>query len=179
MAFLPAALAVASAVVGTAGAVSAAGYKGKVAQQAADVARQNAGVASDRGQIEQIRSDKEYAAIIAEQTAVQSASGFDVLGRSNARVRNSTRGVRRTAAGDIRANATQQSRNFIQEAKNQQGRAKMAGREQIFAGVSGALNIAGAAGGFGGKTKSTSAKAPKATLIGSSRATRKNFIGPR
>lgn len=106
------------------GAFTQANYQARVAKNNARIAAENAARTSDAMQEEQKRSDMEYAQLIGEQTAAQSASGLDILGRTQQLTRLSSEGVRRAAGLDIYDEGTAKARNFLQESANLKGDAK-------------------------------------------------------
>lgn len=136
------ALGVASAALSGVSALQQGQYQAAVAKNNAKVAEQNAVSASEASQQEQVRSDREYAALLGEQLAAQGASGLDLLGRSQLQTRNVTRIVGREAAGDIRQRGTNAARSALQEAANFRAEGKQA-RTQGYIGAAGAALQAG------------------------------------
>ena len=126
-------------------------YQSQVAKNNRQIAELNAARASEAAQREQMRSDQEYAGMLGEQEAIQSASGLDVLGRSQLAVRNQTRKARGLAAQDIRRQGDQQVAGYFQEAANFAAEASAAKAQGVASLVKGALDIGGAAAG--GKLK--------------------------
>lgn len=157
MAFLPAVGLVAS-IAGTAFSGISAWQQGKyqaqVAKNNADIAKQNAERASDTAQIEQQRSDLEYAQERGKMLAAQSASGLDVLGRTQFMTRDNLDRVRKLEATDIRKQGVAESQKLFQDAANfkaEAGAAKMSGRNAL---ISSAFDI----GSLIGNSRSTNSK---------------------
>lgn len=157
MAFLP----VAAAVLGAAGtlfsgvsAYQQGRYQSQVAKNNAKIAEQNAARANTAAQIEQQRSDREYGAQEAQALAAQSASGLDVLGRSQFLSRENIHRVRGEAAKDIRLEGDANVRSLLQDAANFRGEASAAKLE----GTSKLIGSAFSAG---------------SSLLGSARSTKK------
>lgn len=162
------AIAIVAAVAQTLGDLRSDIYQAKVLANNAKIAGRNAGLASDAAQIEQQRSDNEYAELQGRQLAQQGASGLDIFGRTQNLTREASSRVGREQAMDIREEGTQESRRFLQEKANFKG----AAREQyIKAGINfigNAAATAGAAGAGGGGPESTS-------LVSKSRPSRRRF----
>lgn len=134
MAFVAPALAAATSFIGsTAGmaaltlgtaaftgytAIQQGKYQAAVARNNAKYAEQNANLTSEASQREQMRSDQDYRSALGEMEAAQSASGLDILGRTQLRSRNTTRRSGRQAALDIRQEGTAGARRFLQDAAN-------------------------------------------------------------
>lgn len=162
MAFLPAALPIIGAVAGIAGTafsgISAwqqGKYQAQVAKNNAAIAARNAERESDAAQIEAMRADRDYGAMRAQALAAQSASGLDVLGKSQFMTRENIDRVRREEVGDIRKEGDAATQRLFQDAANFKGEAsaaKMSGRSAL---ISSAFDIAGQAGSLIGKSRST------------------------
>lgn len=101
-------------------------YAAAVAKNNAKIEEQNAARISEAAQLEQMRSDQDFAALAAEQLAAQGASGFDILGASQTRSRMLTRRTRDRQAVDIRREGEAGSQQALQEAANYRGEAKHA-----------------------------------------------------
>lgn len=101
-------------------------YQSAVAKNNAKIAGQNAERVGYAAQIEQMRSDREYAAQQGTLLATQAASGFDVLGRSQVMSRANLERVRGEAALDIRDQGLFDVRNLQQEQANFLGEARAA-----------------------------------------------------
>lgn len=141
-------------------------YQAKVLRNNAEVEKQNAGRASDAAQMEQIRSDHEYAALLGEQMAAQSASGLDVFGRSQLKVRDQTRQVGRDAARDIYVKGSNDAQAHLAESQNlraQASAAKAEGKRQLVSGL------------ISAGTKAFSDPGVKKSLAGAARSTKKLF----
>ena len=134
-------------------------YQSAVAKNNAKIAGQNADRAGYAAQIEQLRSDREYAAQEGTLLATQAASGFDVLGRSQVMSRANLERVRGEQAVDIRQQGLFDVRNLQQEQANFLGEARAAKTQAWMALASTAFDIAGMA------VKKPGAK-PKSSLIG-------------
>lgn len=129
MAFLPAVLpfiAAAGTIFSGVSAFQQGKYQSQVAKNNAKIAQQNAARAADATQQEALRSDREYLAQESQQFAAQSASGLDVLGRSQLMTRANTQRVRGQAASDIRLQGDADVRRLLQDAANFKGEASAA-----------------------------------------------------
>src|SRR3972149_1957061 len=166
MAFAPALFAAASTIIPAVGAFSEGQYQAAVARNNATIAEQNAARASERMQLEQMRSDKESAAEVATAEALQSARGISPLSRSALGTRKRIYQTGREQAGDIISAGTQESRNFLQDAANFRGEAQQANKKGWFAAAEGAVKLGSQA--TGGNSSLTS-------LIGGSKSTKKRF----
>lgn len=165
MAFLPplatvaAAAGIAATVVQGVGAIQQGEYQNQVAKNNARIAEANAANAGKAAQIEQMRSDREYAAMLGEQVGIQSASGIDILGRTQTAVRRGTQARQGEAAIDIRRGGETNSRNLQQEAANFRAEGAQAKTQGYITGF-GKFLEAGSSLAPGGKN---------ASLIGGSR----------
>lgn len=137
------ALSAASATVSGVSAIQQGNYRAAVAKNNALIAEQNAVRASTAAQLEQGRSDREYAAALASQVAQAGASGLDSNSASFVRGRQLTRRTGRQAAVDIFNRGTTDARNLMQEAANFRGEASAA-RTQGYMNAVGAGLSAGA-----------------------------------
>ena len=163
MAFLPLALTVASTAINGYSQFQQSMYQSAVAKNNAKIASQDADRASYAAQINQMRSDREYAQQESAQLASQSASGLDVLGRSQVMSRAAFANVRDQEAQDIRDKGLFDVRNFQQEQANYLGEAR-AQKTQAWMGlVSTAFDIGGAV------AKSPQGKKAIHSLIGGSK----------
>lgn len=122
--FLPLALSVAGTAISGFSQFQQAQYQSAVAKNNAKIAKQNADRLSYATQIEQMRSDREYAQQSSSLLASQAASGFDVLGRSQLASRNNLARVRGEQAEDIRLEGLADVRNMLQESANFLGEAR-------------------------------------------------------
>lgn len=141
------ALTAGASILGGVTAMQAGNYQAAVAKQNAEVATQNAENESLAMQQQQMRSDHEYAAQIGEQTAIQAASGLDILGRSQFMARDVTARTGQEQAMDIRLQGENKARGLLQDAANFRAEAKQAKTQ-------GMLSMAGAvmeAGGIAAK----------------------------
>lgn len=154
MAFLPMALAGGAALMEGASAIQNGLYQSAVAKNNAAIAEKNAASAGKAAQIEQMRSDREYAAQLGEQTAIQSASGLDLLGKTQVRTRMLTEQMRRAAATDIRRTGETNINQLHQDAANYKAEGRQAKLQGFLTGA-GKLMEAGNAfsgGSSGGKS---------------------------
>lgn len=139
-----------------------ASYQAQVARNNAKIAEENANREATRAQQEQLRSDREFRALGAEQIAAQSVSGLDVDSPSALLVRESTRRVRGEQALDIRRAGESATARLFQDAANFKGEANAAEAEAFNA-------ILGTVAGIG----SDIASGGSSSLIGGSRSTRR------
>lgn len=164
-------LAVASAGLETFGNVSNAKYQAQVARNNYNVAMQNAAAESTSAQIEQMRSDREYAEFAGEQQAAQAASGLDMLGRTQVLQRRSTINARGEAAQDIRLAGHQRIGERIDEAKGFRKEVKQRNKQAMIALASGVIKMGSEAQGmFDGQPGPQ-----KSSLASSSRSSRRKF----
>lgn len=99
-------------------------YQSAVAKNNAKIAKDNSNRASYASQIEQMRSDREYAGQQSALLASQAASGLDVLGRSQVASRATLANTRGEQALDIRNKGLFDVRNFQQQQANFLGEAR-------------------------------------------------------
>jgi mannitol-specific phosphotransferase system IIBC component len=146
MAFLAAAavpLAIAGTVLQGLSQFQQQNYQANVAKNNAKIAGKNADRAGYASQINQMRSDREYAQEGATVLASQAASGLDVLGASQVSSRINITRVSKEQAGDIRQQGLFDVQKFQQEQANFLGE-KRAARTAAWMGVaSSAFDIAG------------------------------------
>lgn len=147
MAFLPAALAVASAVGGGVSAFSAGQYQAAIAKRNAAIATANAGKISDAAQIKAQESDREGAALLGSQLADQGASGL--TGASQYFLRSQTEGTLARERGNITLEGLAGSRQQLQDAANYTAAASQARTQAWFGLGQGLLKAGGAAIGGG------------------------------
>lgn len=164
-----------AAIIAAAGTVysgvseyQSARYRAAVANNNAQLARQQAQRESDAAQEAQRRSDIEYAATLGQVEAAQSASGLDVLGRSQLAVRERTRRAGRLAAEDIRRQGEEAVRGLHQQEQSFRSEAMMAKRDAGLALVNTGFKLAGQAASYFGESSGGS-------LVGRSRSTRHNL----
>ena len=170
MAFVPA-LAAAAAVLQGVSAFGQANYQRQVARNNQTIATQNANRASDSAQVAQLRSDREYAQVVGQQLAAQSASGFDVLGASQVGVRALTAKVRGEAATDIRRKGESDTAGYFNQAAGFAGEANAAKARGISALLATPLNAAGA---YVGASKDGGVPT---SIIGGAKSRQKNKFG--
>lgn len=139
MAFLPIALTAASTAITTMSAVQAGNYQAAVARNNARLAEENAARVSEAAQREAMRSDQDYRALLGEQLALQGASGFDILGRSQRSARVLTKRTGRRAAMDITEEGEAAARRSLQESANFRGEARQAKLQGYLSGASSLL----------------------------------------
>lgn len=99
-------------------------YQSAVAKNNAKIAKDNSDRASYAAQVEQMRSDREYAGQQGALLASQAASGLDVLGFSQKSSRTTLAATRGEAASDIRQKGLFDVRNFQQQQANFLGEAR-------------------------------------------------------
>lgn len=155
MAFIPAAIGAIGAIFQGVSAFGQANYQRQVARNNEVIAKQNANRASDAAQIEQMRSDREYASTLGQQLAAQSASGLDVLGVSQLGVRKQTARVGLEAAQDIRRKGESTTAGYFNQAAGYAGDANAAKSSGISSLIGSGFKAAGALydGGLFGKAK--------------------------
>jgi len=147
MAFFPAALAVAGAVAGGVSAFSAGQYQAAIAARNAEIAKANAGKASDAAQIKAQESDREGAALLGSQLADQGASGL--TGASQYFLRAQTESTLARERTNITLEGLAGSRQQLQDAANYTAAASQA-RTQAWFGLGQGLIKAGSAAYGGG-----------------------------
>lgn len=154
MAFLPAALAVGSALFSGVSALGQANYQKQVAQRNAEIANRNSNLAAQQSQVDALRQDREMAALEGQQLAAQGASGLDVLGASQLATRATTRRARNEGALDVRRQGEAQSDSYANQAAGFKGEANAAKSKGISSMIGSVFNAAGAAadGGLFGKS---------------------------
>lgn len=142
-AVLPLALSVGATAIQGISAFQQASYQAAVAKNNAKIAAQNADRADYASQIDQMRSDREYAAQEGSLLAAQSASGLDVLGVSQVAARRQLASVRGEQALDINQQGLQQIRNFQQQQANYIGEERAANTQKWMGAVATAFDIGG------------------------------------
>jgi hypothetical protein len=158
MAFAPLLLAVGATAIQGFSQFQQSMYQSAIAKNNAKIAADNADRASYAGQVEQMRSDREYMAQSAAVTATQAASGLDVLGKSQIMSRANIARVRGEQAIDIRQQALFQVRNMQQEQANFLGEAR-AEKTQAWMGLAAtAFDIGATVAGPKGKAAISGAK---------------------
>lgn len=164
---LATALAIGGTVFSGITAFQQAQYQAAIAANNQRTAEASANRASDAAQEEQRRNDLEVAALISQQTGIQSASGLDVLGRSQQLVRRGTALRGREQATDIRRQGEETVRGFQSDAQSfalQRRAAKQAGTNAL---IETAFNVGGTAfNAFDRKPGNTS-------YVGAARSTNK------
>ena len=133
-------LGVASAAVTGVSAIQQGNYQAAVAKNNALIAEQNAASASEAAQLEQLRSDREHAALLGEQLAAQGSSGLDVTSRSFGRSRMLTRRVRGEAARDIRTQGQFAAMGSLQDAANFRAQGVAARRQGMATAIGAGLS---------------------------------------
>lgn len=123
-------------------AIQQGNYQAAVAKNNADYASRNAALAVEASQKEAMRSDQDHRAAIGEALAAQSASGLDILGRTQLQTRQATRRAGINSALDIRQEGTAQGRRFQQESANFLAEASSAKRQGIVSAIGAGLGAA-------------------------------------
>lgn len=141
MAFLPILAAVGTAVSAV-GSFAQGQYQSSVAKNNAKIAENNAQLASAQGQQDQQTQDKKYAELQGQQIATQSASGLNLMGRTDQAVRAATAATGRQDATNLANKTVQTARNFQQEAADDKGDASMLGAQSYFNLAGGLLKSA-------------------------------------
>lgn len=147
----------ASALAGVS-AIQQGNYQSQVAKNNAKIAEQNAAAESEAAQREQIRSDREYAAMLGEQYAAQAGSGLDLLGRSQLATRDLTRRVRGEAGQDIRRAGTTAARGLLQDAQNFRAEGRQAKTQGLISGIGSFLEAGSTIGSDKGLQKSLASR---------------------
>jgi hypothetical protein len=127
-----------TAGIGALSSVQAGNYQAAVGRNNARIAEENAARIAEASQVEALRSDQDYRALLGEQLAAQGASGFDILGRSQVAARKLTVRTGRLAAKDIINEGSAGARRSLQEAANFRGEARQA-RLQGYVSAAGQL----------------------------------------
>lgn len=156
MAFLAPVLSIAGTLFGGVAALGQANYKSQVAKNNAEIAARNAGLASDAAQIEQMRSDREYAAQRGMLQAQAGASGLDVLGGSQRAVLGLVDRSRAEAATDIRRQGEAQSSDLLAKMAGFKGQANAYKSAGITSLIGAGFEAAGTAASAFGPTKGKS-----------------------
>lgn len=151
---LPTILGAGSAAVAGISSLQNGNYQAAVARNNAMIAERNAASASEASQKEAARSDKEYAALLGEETAAQGASGLDLLGRTQVMTREAQARVGADQAVDIRDRGLNESRKFLQDAADFRAAGKQAKTQGIIGAVGAGLQAGQAIADHFGSTKS-------------------------
>lgn len=136
-------LSIGSAAVTGISAIQQGNYQAAVARNNAMIADQNAAAAAEAAQIEQARSDREYAGLLGQQLSVGGASGLDLNSASLRRGRMLTRRTRGEAARDIMGQGRQQIMGFQQDSANFRAQGIAARRQGIVTAIGAGLGAAG------------------------------------
>jgi len=115
-----------TAGIGALSSIQAGRYQAAVGKNNARIAEENAARIAEASQREAARSDQDYRTLLGEQLAAQGASGFDILGRSQAAARKLTLRTGRLAARDIMDEGQAGARRSLQEAANFRAEARQA-----------------------------------------------------
>lgn len=137
-------LAVGSSVLSGLSSFQQASYQRSVAKNNAREAEYQANVSAEATQQEQLRSDREYRALLGSQTAALAASGIDTASPSSQSVLRNTRRVGREAAMDITGQGAADVRRLQQDAANFKGEARAAGAQAFNALAGMTLNVGSA-----------------------------------
>ena len=138
MGFLMPVMAIAGTLFQGVAALGQGNYQAQVAKNNATLAERNSNVASEQAQIQQMRSDREYAQQRGMFLADAGASGMDPLGGSQRAVLGLIDRNRGEASVDIRRQGEAQSTDFNNKAafyKGEAGAAKSAGISSLVGSV--------------------------------------------
>jgi hypothetical protein len=136
------ALAAAATAVTVASSVQQGHYQAAVAKNNALIAEQNAAKASEAAQQEAQRRGMESGALLAQQLAMQAASGIDVGSKSFLQTRQLTQRVGAQEQKDIAGQGSSAARRLLQDAANYRSEASAASKQ-------GTINAIGAGLQFG------------------------------
>lgn len=136
MAFLSAIGAIASGVIGFA----QASYQAKVADMNAQIARDNAGRAIQKSQIDQQSQDAQTAAMLGTQEALQAGSGISLNSETSRRIRRSSAVLGRLDALNVRQAGEIEKYNYLTQAANAEAEARMAQLGGVGSLLSGFIN---------------------------------------
>jgi hypothetical protein len=166
---LPTIMTVGSAAVTGATSLAGGNYQAAVARNNALIAEHNSAAASEASQMEAARSDKEYAALLGEETSAQAASGFDILGRTQVATREAQARVGDMQAVDIRNRGTNEARKFLQDAADYRAAGKQARMQGILGAVGAGLQAGQTIADHFGGTKSLVTRGRKMPWTGKGR----------
>jgi hypothetical protein len=109
---------VAGTIAGGIAARNQANYQAAVAKNNSVIAKNNAALASDSAQETQIESDRQTAALVGQQEAIQSASGLSTQSASALRTRRSANILGRQDSINIRREGDYNVQNYLQQSEN-------------------------------------------------------------
>lgn len=125
---------VGGALLGGIAAKNQANYQAQVAKNNATIAKKNAALASDSAQQTQLESDRQAAALMGQQEAIQAASGLSTGSASSLRTRRTANKLARQDAFNIRQEGDSNIQNFLQQSENfraEASAAKASGRASM------------------------------------------------
>lgn len=134
---LMAAVGAASGLLSAVTGFAQANYQSQVVDMNADIAKDNARRARERASIQQETNDRQTAALIGEQTALQGAGGLSISGRSAMLTRKSARMLGRLDALNIQQGGAIESYNYLTQSANfkaQAGADRMSGFSSLVGG---------------------------------------------
>lgn len=151
---LTTALGIGSAALTGVSALQNGYYQAAVAKNNAAVADRNAAAVSEAAQRNAMRSDQDYAAERAGVMSEQATSGLDLLGRTQSAARRRVSDTGRLAAGDIRAQGTNEARRLMQDAASFRAEGKQAKRQGFITALGAGLDAGMTFGRDAGFTRS-------------------------
>jgi hypothetical protein len=137
-----------------------ASYQAKIADMNADIAKDNAGRAVFRSQVEQQDQDVQTAQMLGTQEAAQSASGISLNSESSRRIRKASRMLGRKDALNVRQAGEIEKYNYLVEAANQTAQGQMAKLGGIGSLLSGFIGAGSSLLGSASSTTSSFAPLP-------------------
>lgn len=117
---------VGGALMGGIAARNQANYQAAVAKNNAAIAKKNAAQASDVAQQSQLENDRQVAALVGQQEAIQSASGLSTSSPSMLRTRRTANMLGRQDSINIREQGNSDIQNYLQQSENFKGEASAA-----------------------------------------------------
>lgn len=161
MAFAPILMA-AGTLFGGVAALGQGLYQSQVAKNNAVIAEQNANAASEQAQLQQMRSDREYAAQRGTYLAETGASGVNLGSGSAQDILGLINRNQREAATDLRRQGEAQSTDFNNQSAAYKGQAAAAKSAGISSLVGSVLKAGGQLGkAYGGKDSENSLASKK------------------
>lgn len=136
-----------------------ASYQAKIADMNSSIAKDNAGRAIERSQVEQQDQDTQTAAMLGAQEAAQSASGISLNSETSRRIRKASRILGRKDALNVRQAGEIEKYNYLVEAANQSAAGKMAQIGGVGSLLSGFISAGGSL--LGSSSPTTSRFAPR------------------
>lgn len=132
-----------SAALGAVTAISQGNYQAAVARNNAQIAEANANQESMAGQTEAMRLSQENAARVAELTAGQAASGFDLGSYSFGQARALETRIGALEVRDTARAGAERSQASLQQAANFRGEARAAKRQGMLGAAGSLLSLGG------------------------------------